>query len=156
MQRTASKRGQPEGLAKQLADLDGLDGKGLRERWRKLYGAQPPPGLNPALLVQAIAHRLQEKTLGGLKPSTRRLLQRIAMDAKARRATLATSTPRLKPGAVLLREWHGVTHQVTVLADGVRFRGKYYRSLSQVARMITGSRWSGPLFFGLRRAGKGA
>ena len=106
--------------------------------------------------MRGIAYRLQEKALGGLKPSTRRLLQRIATDAHERRATLSTSAPRLKPGAVLLREWHGTTHQVSVLADGVRFRGKRYRSLSQVARVITGSRWSGPLFFGLRRAGKGA
>ena len=156
MQRTTSNPGQPERLAKQFADLDIIDGKGLNERWRKLYGAQPPPGISRALLVRAIAYRLQEKTLGGLKPSTRRLLQRIATDASERRATLSTSAPKLKPGAVLLREWHGTSHQVTVLADGVRFRGKRYRSLSQVARMITGSRWSGPLFFGLRRAGKGA
>src|SRR5262249_23092538 len=156
MQRTASNPGQPEGLAKQLADLDRLDEKGLNERWRKLYGAQPPPGISPALLVRAIAYRLQEKTRGRLKPSTRRLLQRIATDANEPRATLSTSAANLKPGAVLLREWHGTTHQVTVLADSVRFRGQRYRSLSQVARMITGSRWSGPLFFGLRRAGKGA
>ena len=155
MQPRTSDPGQPEGLAKQLTDLGLLDGKGLNERWRKLYG-QPPPGISQALLVRAIAYRLQEKTLGGLKPSTRRLLQRIATDANQRRATLSTSAPNLKPGAVLLREWHGTTHQVTVLADGVRFRGKRYRSLSQIARMITGSRWSGPLFFGLRRAGKGA
>jgi len=154
MRPTTSNRGQPEGLAKQLADLDRLDGKGLKERWRKLYGADPPPRLSPTLLVRAIAHRLQERTLGGLKPSTRRLLQRIATDVNARRATLAASAPRLNPGAVLLREWHGVTHQVTVLADGVRFRGKQYRSLSQVARMITGTRWSGPLFFGLKSAAK--
>ena len=156
MQRTASNRGQPEGLAKQLANLDRLDGKGLKERWGKLYGAQPPRGLSRSLLVRVIAYRLQEKALGGLKPSSHRLLQRIATDANAHRATLSTSQSRVKAGAVLLREWHGVTHQVTVLADGVHFRGKRYRSLSQVARMITGSRWSGPLFFGLRRAGRGA
>ena len=156
MQRTASNRGRSEGLAEQLANLDRLGGKGLKERWGKLYGAQPPSGLSPSLLVRAIAYRVQEKALGGLKPSTRRLLQRIATDANARRATLSTSQGRVKAGAVLLREWHGTTHQVTVLADGVRFRGKRYRSLSQVARMITGSRWSGPLFFGLRRTGKGA
>jgi len=154
--RTASNCGQLEGLARQLADLGRLDGKGLKERWLKLYGAQPPRGISPSLLVRAIAYRVQEKALGGLKPSTRRLLQRIATDANARRATLSTSQGRVKAGAVLLREWHGTTHQVTVLADGVRFRGKRYRSLSQVARMITGSRWSGPLFFGLRRTGKGA
>ncbi len=104
----------------------------------------------------AIAYRLQEKTLGGLKPSTRRRLQRVATDAAAGRAGNTASERRIKPGVVLLREWHGVTHQVTVLADGVRLRGQRYRSLSQVARVITGARWSGPRFFGLKSAGKGA
>src|SRR5262249_26338837 len=100
MQRTASNPGQPEGLAKQFADLDRLDEKGLKERWRKLSGVQPPPGSTRALLVRAIAYRLQEKTLRGLKPSPRRLLQRIATDANERRATLSTSAANLKPGAV--------------------------------------------------------
>ena len=120
MRRTTSNRGQPEALAKQLADLDRLDGKGLKERWLGLYGAQPSPRLSSSLLVRALAYRLQEKALGGLKPSTRRLLRRVATDSSTGQATLSTSASIVKPGAVLLREWHGVTHQVTVLADGVR------------------------------------
>ena len=68
MQRTASNPGQPEGLAKQFADLDRLDGKGLKERWRKLYGAQPPPGVSPALLVRAIAYRCKRKRWEGSSP----------------------------------------------------------------------------------------
>ena len=106
------------------------------------------------MLVQAIAYRLQEKAFGGLKPTTRRLLQRVATEGAARRATNTTSAHRVRPGVVLLREWHGATHQVTVLTDGVRFRGQRYRSLSAVARAITGSRWSGPLFFGLKSTAK--
>jgi Protein of unknown function (DUF2924) len=144
--------GEP-GLEKQLASLSGLDGKSLNERWRILYGTEPPPRVGRSLLRQAIAYRLQEKTLGGLKPSIRQLLQRVAA---AGPASNTASEPRIKHGAVLLREWHGVTHQVTVLDDGVRFRGKRYHSLSQVARVITGARWSGPLFFGLKSTGKGA
>jgi len=106
-------------------------------------------------MVAAIAYKLQEQAFGTLKASTRRLLARIAGDASARRPLTA---PSRKPssGTVLLREWHGVTHRVTVLDDGVLFRGKHYRSLSHVAREITGSRWSGPLFFGLRSARKEA
>jgi len=143
------------GLAEQLANLDGLDGERLKQRRRSLDGTEPPPRVGRSLLRQAIAYRLQENVLGGLKPSTRRLLQRVAMDTAARSEINTTSERKLKPGAVLLREWHGNTHQVTVLADGVRFRGRRYRSLSQVARVITGTRWSGPLFFGLKSAAKG-
>jgi len=143
------------GLAEQLAQLGSLDGECLKQRWRMLYGTAPPPRVGRSLLRQAIAYRLQENVLGGLKPSTRRLLQRVAVDTAARPEINTTSERKLKPGAVLLREWHGNTHQVTVLADGVRFRGRSYRSLSQVARVITGTRWSGPLFFGLKSAAKG-
>ena len=146
--------GEPEKLAKQLASLGGLAGKRLKERWRSLYGAELPARLSRSLLVQAIAYRLQDKAFGGLKPSTRRLLQRIATEGAARRATSTTPVRRVRPGAVLLREWHGTTHQVTVLEDGVLFRGQRYRSLSAVAQAITGSRWSGPLFFGLKSAGE--
>jgi hypothetical protein len=143
------------GLAEQLTQLGGLDGESLKQRWRSLCGAEPPPRVSRSLLRQAIAYRLQENALGGLKRSTLRLLQQVATDGDAGRAANSASQRRLKPGAVLLREWHGNTHQVTVLADGVRFRGQRYRSLSQVARVITGTRWSGPLFFGLRSATKG-
>jgi transposase-like protein len=117
------------GLAEQLAHLDGLDGENLKQCWRSLYGTEPPPRVGRSLLRQAIAYRLQENALGGLRPSTRRLLQQVATDADAGRAANTASERKLKPGAVLLREWHGNTHQVTVLADGVRFRGQRYRSL---------------------------
>jgi Protein of unknown function (DUF2924) len=140
------------GLAEQLTQLGGLDGESLKQRWRDLYGAEPPPRVSRSLLRQAIAYRLQENALGGLKPSIRQLLQRVAA---AGPAINTASERRLKPGAVLLREWHGNTHQVTVMEDGVRFRGRRYRSLSQVARVITGARWSGPLFFGLKSAAQG-
>jgi hypothetical protein len=122
----------------------------LRERWRTLYGTEPPRRISEDLLRRAIAYRLQERALGGLKPSTRRLLQRVAEDARPRRSTSAKPVPRLRAGAVLIREWRGTNHQVTVLEDGVLFHGKRHRSLSEVARKITGNRWSGPLFFGLK------
>ena len=120
-----------------------------------MFGADPPPKLRSSLMVQAIAYRLQEKALGGLKPATLRLLERIADDAAARRQ--ASPTPekiRVNAGTVLIREWHGTKHQVTVLKDGFLYRAKRFRSLSQIARAITGSRWSGPLFFGLKSSRK--
>jgi hypothetical protein len=87
---------------------------------------------------------------GGLKPSTRRLLIKVAADASARRPIQVTPEPALKPGTVLLREWHGTEHQVIVRENSVVFNGKQYKSLSAVAYRITGTKWSGPLFFGLK------
>jgi hypothetical protein len=146
----------PRKLESELEQLRNLTSEELRERWQTLFGAEPPPKLRSSLIVQGIAYRLQEKALGGLKPATVRLLERIADDAAARRQS-TTSTPekiRVNAGTVLIREWHGTKHQVTVLKDGFLFRARRFRSLSQIARAITGSRWSGPLFFGLKAARK--
>ena len=102
-------------------------------------------------MVQAIAYRLQEKSLGGLKPATLRLLKTVADDVLAgRQVSTAAEKIRLRAGSVLVREWHGSKHQVSVLKEGFLYRSKQYRSLSEIARAITGSRWSGPLFFGLK------
>ncbi len=111
-----------------------------------MFGVEPPTKLRSSLLVQGIAYRLQEKALGGLKPATVRLLERIADDTAARRQAAPTPEKiRVNTGTVLIREWHGTKHQVTVLDDGFLYRTKRFRSLSQIARVITGSRWSGPL-----------
>ena len=85
-----------------------------------------------------------------MRPSTRRLLAKVAADASARRPIEVTPAPTLTPGTVLLRDWRGTQHQVIVRERGVEFQGKRYKSLSQVAHRITGSKWSGPLFFGLK------
>jgi hypothetical protein len=131
-----------ENLAEELRRLPRLSRHSLAERWTSLFGAPPPPRTSRALMIRAVAYKMQERVYGGLSPATRRLLM----------AEPGASAPprRLAPGTVLLREWQGVTHQVTVLEDGVLWRGKSHRSLSEVARLITGSRWSGPLFFGLK------
>jgi hypothetical protein len=102
------------------------------------------------LLMRAVAYRMQDRLLGGLKPATRRLFERVSQNARARQPIRIAPARKLAPGAPLIREWGGTKHQVTVLEKGVMFRGKPYRSLSEVARVITGNRWSGPLFFGLR------
>ena len=135
------------------AEIDALQSETtllLRQRWKALYGSEPPPRASRDLLIRALAYRLQERMFGGLSTSTRRLLERIADNAAERRPTRCTPQRKLHPGAILLRHWGGVQHQVTVLQSGVQFRGKQYRSLSEVARIITGTRWSGPLFFGLK------
>jgi hypothetical protein len=137
-------------LAAEIADLSKAGITNLRERWKSLYGKQPPVGLGRSFLIRAIAYRLQEKVLGGLKPSTRRLLARVAGEAAARSSPWRPPVRKAETGTILVREWQGNAHRVTMLGDGVSFNGKRYRSLSEVARAITGSRWSGPRFFGLR------
>jgi len=141
-----------EKLVNELATLPTLDKKTLRERWKAIYGSEPPARTSRSLMAMAIAYRLQEKAFGGLKLSTRRLLARVGGDASQARPVAATPIRKATPGTVLLRQWHGVIHRVTVLDKGVLFRGKRYRSLSEVTAEITGSRWSGPLFFGLKSA----
>jgi hypothetical protein len=97
---------------------------------------------------------MQENALSALKPSARRHLLRVARNAPDGRQAPGYPSLSPKPGTVLVRDWGGVTHQVKVLEDAILFRGKRYKSLSEVARVITGSRWSGPLFFGLKAAAK--
>ncbi len=119
----------------------------LKRRWGPLCGSEAPPRISRDLLIRALAYRLQERVLGGLKPGTRRLLAKVA----ARKPLSALPVPELKPGTVLLRSWHGTEHRVIVRDRSIEFEGRQYRSLSQVAWRITGSKWSGPRFFGLKQ-----
>jgi hypothetical protein len=139
-----------EGLDAELAELTSLSLDELRARWRQVYETAPPPRFSRDLLQRAVAYRMQEQLLGGLKPTTRRLLQRIAEAARERKPLKLTPVRKLEPGAILVREWNGTKHRVIILESGVRFRDQRYRSLSEVARLITGNLWSGPLFFGLK------
>ena len=134
----------------QIRALEMLGAGELRARWTEAYGAPPPPRWNRALLVRGLAHRLQEHALGGLAPALRRHLADLAARLE-RDPNTALSTPlRIKPGTRLIRAWRGERHQVTVLEHGFDYRGERYRSLSAIARTITGARWSGPAFFGLK------
>ena len=140
----------PSALVDEIERLKRATAADLKEHWRSLYGAEPPRRISRDLLVRALAYRMQEQALGGLKPFTRRLLAKVAAHASANRPIEVTPEPNLKPGTVLLREWHGAQHQVIVREDGIVFRGKPYKSLSEVAYRITGTKWSGPRFFGLK------
>src|SRR5216684_9063959 len=143
---------QAEKLAQDLKDLGTRGDDELKERWRSLYGTEPPRKIHRSLLIPAIAYRMQENALGALKPSARRHLMRVARNAADGRQAPGYPSLSPKPGTVLVRDWGGITHQVKVLEDGILFRSKRYKSLSEVARIITGTRWSGPLFFGLKSA----
>src|ERR1700738_3240586 len=141
-----------EELAQELKDLETRGDDELKSRGRSLYGTKPPQKIHRSLLIAAVAHRMQENALGALRSSVRRHLMQAANNPASRRLSPQLPSLRPKAGTVLVREWGGVTHQVKVLEDGILFRSKRYKSLSEVARVITGTRWSGPLFFGRRAA----
>jgi len=133
-----------------LARLHELSLGELRQQWRTLYKAEASPHLSRELLVRAVAYRMQEVALGGLRPGRRHQLLRIAQQFKQTGAANAPPRPELKPGTRLMREWQGRTYEVLVLDGGFSWQDTHHRSLSALARKITGTAWSGPLFFGLK------
>ena len=141
-------------IGHEIRNLIGASRRRLKETWRSLYGTDAPERMSEDHLKRAIAYRLQERAFGGLSPATRRLLERVAGEGSAQRPGRSRSMTKVRPGTLLVREWHGKTHQVTVLESGVVYRDQPYRSLSEVAHQITGAHWSGPLFFGLRATPK--
>ena len=134
-----------------LSRLPTLDIDELRQQWRGLYKTQAPANLSRELLLRAVAYRMQEVALGGLRPPRQRQLRQMAQQFNRIGAAYTPPRPELKPGTRLMREWHGRTYDVLVLDDGFSWQGTRYRSLSSIARKITGTAWSGPLFFGLKQ-----
>lgn len=123
----------------------------LRQRYKALFRKEPPKAFGPDLLRRSISWHLQEKAYGGLQGSTRRLL-RAAMKAMAAKPDARIELPRRPgPGAMLGRAWNGRQYRVMVLAEGYAYEGKTFTSLSEIASQITGTRWNGPRFFGLRQ-----
>lgn len=126
----------------------------LKAQWRQLFESEPPP-YNRRFLESRLAYRIQELAYGGLKPETIARLEALGEqldggDAEKRRRP---AKDRPVAGTRLIREWQGVEHCATVLADGFEYQGRPYRSLSAIARAITGTRWNGWLFFGLKNFG---
>jgi Protein of unknown function (DUF2924) len=142
-------------LAAEMAALAGLNATDLRAEWRRLYRAHPPKKLSRDLLELGVAWKLQERVLGGLSAITKRQLAELARTMEAKSDLAKARRVSLKPGARLLRAWGGETHEVVVVEDGFLWRGKTWGSLSVIAREMTGTRWSGPRFFGLDKAKAG-
>ena len=136
----------------ELARLRELDVKALRAQWHNLMGRPAPPHLPRHLLFRMVAYRLQADRLGDLDPQTKRALDALGSTDKARQndAIPARHDTEVKAGTILGREWNGRMHRVSVLADGFAYNGETYSSLSKIASLITGTRWNGPKFFGLR------
>src|SRR5215510_6992568 len=134
----------------EIARLRELDVGTLRGRWHTVLGRRPPPHLPRHLLFRILAYRLQADQLGELDAESQRLLDRSESPEKAGQRAVARRSGNVRPGTVLGREWNGQMQRVTVLENGFAWRGKTYPSLSKIALAITGTRWNGPRFFGLR------
>ena len=134
-----------------LAALKTTPTPDLKVQWRELFASEPPP-FNRQYLVTRLAYRIQELAYGGLKPETIRRLEKLGEDLDGGNPIKRRIRMDIKPitGTRLLREWQGVEHVVTVTADGFEWQGRPYQSLSSIARAITGSRWNGWVFFGLK------
>ncbi|GJD97886.1 DUF2924 domain-containing protein [Methylobacterium iners] len=148
--RTGSQRTpQDDRLSADLARLAMLDPAGLQRRWRMVFGRSAPEHLSRALMHRVLAYRLQVDRHGDLSPATTRLLDRLRPDSPAE-VLPPPDQPGTKPGTLLVREWKGELHRVMVLDPGFAWQGTTYDSLSRVAQAITGTKWNGPRFFGLR------
>ncbi|MFO1148087.1 MAG: DUF2924 domain-containing protein [Alsobacter sp.] len=143
-------------LEAEIAHLRGLDLAGLRARWRSVTGRNAPSHVPKHLLFRILAYRVQADALGDLDKATLRYLEELGGGGGSHRGTSERlplpGEGALRPGTLLMREWQGVQHRVMVLDEGFAWNGTTYRSLSQVARAITGTRWSGPRFFGTGKA----
>jgi hypothetical protein len=133
-----------EAIEAEIASLPKLGRESLKSRWRELFKSVPPVAFTPDLLARGIAWRLQEEAHGGITPALRRQID--AGDAGDEGSPRRTA---MRPGNRLVRRWRGSTYVVEVTGDGFAYDGRTFASLSEIARLITGTRWSGPRFFGL-------
>jgi hypothetical protein len=144
-----------ETLETEIAHLRDLGLKGLRARWQSVTGRQAPPHLPRHLLFAVVAYRIQAEALGDLDADTARLLRNVGAARSEPEVNPLTDAfdrrrRKLLPGTVLTREWNGHNHRIMALAEGFAWEGRTYDSLSKIAYAITGTRWNGPRFFGMR------
>ena len=136
-------------LDREIEGLRRMSREQLKDRWRALYKAAPPAAFTPDLLVRGIAWKLQEKALGGLSHQAKQLISVDGAGDCARAPRGSASRPTLRPGNRLVRRWRGRTYVVEATETGLSYDGAIFGSLSEIATKITGTRWSGPKFFGL-------
>jgi hypothetical protein len=141
----------PSELRNRLTLLPRMSKAQLLDLWQELYGKTPPPKIRRELMVPFLAYRMQERQYGGLKTSTRSELRHIARHLDRKPSGALRVRTRIKPGTRLCRQWRGKMHEIFVTESGYEYLGVGYRSLSKMARKITGTQWSGPAFFGLKK-----
>lgn len=138
-------------LERELAEVARSFKSSLTDRYRKLFGRDPPKAFGPDLLRRSVAYRLQENAYGGLSKPAQRELNRLVRLMIARPDAKLRIPRQVQSGTELVREFKGKSHRVQIVQNGFLYEGKVYASLSEIARLITGTRWNGPRFFGLRR-----
>lgn len=141
-------------LEDRLAALATLSPAQLRGQWLQLFKSEAPAQSAP-FLIRAIAHRMQENELGKLGSAHAKELDRLAAELGRTGTISSSAASAIKPGTRLVRSWHGEDHHVLIQEDGFIYRDKLYRSLSEIAKLITGTSWSGPRFFGLKAVKNG-
>lgn len=140
----------PNSMADQLSSLPRFDKPALLELWRILFQTNPPPGMRKDLIRQFVAYRLQEQSFGRLSNDSHRRLRGLANSIEPNGKNGAPRRSAIKPGTRLIRQWKDQVYVVNVEERAYEYKGIRYQSLSEIARLITGTRWSGPLFFGLK------
>jgi hypothetical protein len=140
----------PDPSAKRIAGLPQLSKAALYDLWKQLFNASPPPKLRRHLMIPVLGFRLQEQAFGSLSARTRNRLRDLSRAFEKDSDSAIPSAPRIRPGTRLVRQWRDQVHLVNVKTNGYEYQGSRYHSLSEIARLITGTRWSGPLFFGIK------
>ena|SRR5215469_5086125 len=140
-------------IENRLAELPELSKTALCDLWKEHFGTLPPTQLRRNLMIPILANCIQEKAFGALSAKTRNRLRQLAEGFANNSQNVVPLKPTLRAGTRLVREWRDEVHLVNVEANGYEYKGCRYKSLSQIARLITGTRWSGPLFFGINAHG---
>jgi hypothetical protein len=140
----------PDPVAQHLAALPQLTKPALYDLWKQLFSASPPPKLRRDLMIPILAFRLQEQAFGSLRARARDRLHQLSVAFQKDSDSAVPSAPQIRPGTRLVRQWRDQVHLVNVEPNFYEYQGARYQSLSEIARLITGTRWSGPLFFGIK------
>ena len=140
----------PDSVAERLSSLPALEKDALRQLWSELLHAPPSQKLRRDFMIPILSYCLQEEAFGSISVSTRKRLKQLAHKFATSQNSTFDAHPHLRPGTRLVRQWANRIHVVNVESAGYEYQGTRYRSLSQIARLITGTRWSGPLFFGIK------
>jgi Protein of unknown function (DUF2924) len=146
----------PDPVESRLADLPTLSKEALADLWKQFFGSTPPTQLRRNLMISILAYRIQERTFTSLNGRVRSRLIKLAHAFETNPDVKSASMPRLRPGTRLVRQWSNQVHLVNVESHGFEYKGGRYKSLSEIARLITGTRWSGPLFFGIKNEQSGS
>jgi hypothetical protein len=141
-------------IASQLSFLLHLHKPALSERWQQLFKTDPPLGMRKELMLQFVAYRMQEQEFGALSNGSHHRLRELANAIEVNSHGPVSQRPEIKPGTRLIRQWKDQVHIVNVEEGNYEYRGSRYESLSEIAPLITGTRWSGPLFFGVKSSQK--